>query len=409
MAAVRRTSSRLASRPSPYSAGVTLFKLEDLDDADFLPPPATPRSQKYGVKKEEEDTLSMDALITLEYEDLKPLSPSKRSRSANSSPASSPGPSSSPKKTRSKKTSSPKKSPSKATSYKKALSQPDPAPARWREVFNAIQEMRKGITAPVDTMGCHMAQRHETDSRNKRYENHSDNYILLKRIRFNRFITLVSLMLSPQARDDTVDPAVTRLRDLLGGTLSLENMLAADENRILKTIRPVGLGPGKTRNLKAAAEQLRDRFNGDIPQTLEEIVTLPGVGPKVGLLALQNAWNINAGIGVDTHVLRITRLLGWHKFPKEKVEHARVSLESWLPKEHWREINPLLVGFGQTICKSDNPLCGQCTLSASGLCPSARKTVPLASPRKGKTKGKQSSPSTDCALNKPELGGLNGI
>ncbi|KAF7323335.1 ENDO3c domain-containing protein [Mycena chlorophos] len=403
MAAVRRTSSRLASRPSPYNTGVALFKLEDVDEADFLVPPvsaiATPRKQKRGVKKEEEDTLNMDALIALEYEDLKPLpvqSPSKRSRSTKSSPASSPGPSSSPKKTRSKKTSSPKKSPSKATPYKKALSKPDPAPARWREVFSAIQEMRKGITAPVDTMGCHMAQRHETDSRNKRYENHSDNYILLKRIRFNRFITLVSLMLSPQARDDTVDPAVSRLRDLLGGTLSLENMLAADEDRILETIRPVGLGPGKTRNLKAAAEQLRDRFNGDIPQTLEEIVTLPGVGPKVGLLALQNAWNINAGIGVDTHVLRITRLLGWHKFPKEKVEHARVSLESWLPKEHWREINPLLVGFGQTICKSDNPLCGQCTLSASGLCPSARKAVPSsASPRKGKTKGKQSSPSTD--------------
>ncbi|KAJ7063687.1 DNA glycosylase [Mycena amicta] len=340
MSLVRRTSSRLSSRASPYNTGVTLFKLED--DADSKPlrtPPATPRRQRRVNTVKEEDT--MEDHIKMEDEDVKPSTPTRSP--SNKKP----------------KTKSSQKSPTKSKSspYKKPLAKPDPTPAHWREVYDAIREMRKLPIAPVDTMGCHMAQRHETDPRNK------------------RFITLVSLILSAQAKDTQVDPAIINLRETLGGTMSLEAMLAADVQDIKEAIRPVGMGEKKAQYLKDTAEKLRDDFNGDVPQTIEELLTLRGVGPKVGLLTLQNAWDINAGIGVDVHVARITRLLGWHQFKKGKEDKARVSLESWLPKELWRDINPLLVGFGQTICDPKVPRCGECTLGASGLCPSSTVSV----------------------------------
>lgn len=88
-------------------------------------------------------------------------------------------------------------------------------------------------------------------------------------------------------------------------------------------------------------------------------------------LALQVAWNLNLGIGVDTHVHRITNRLGWNRPPTKTPEETRVRLEGWLPKELYTEINPLLVGFGQVVCVPVGPRCGECVLSERGLCPSA--------------------------------------
>ncbi|KAF7353854.1 Endonuclease III-like protein [Mycena venus] len=248
------------------------------------------------------------------------------------------------------------KSPQKSTSYKKALATADPEPPRWREVYACIKKMRDTNKAPVDTMGCHMAQQHETDPKNK------------------RFVTLVSLMLSPQTKDQVTDAAVSKLRTALGGSVSLDAVLAADKETISGAINKVGFWPRKTEYIKRAAEKLRDEFDSDVPKTIEGMVSLPGVGPKIGFLALQHAWGINIGIGVDVHVLRITRLLGWHK--ADNPEDARISLESWLPTELQVEINPLLVGFGQTICPANTPHCGECDLSALGLCPSAKLKAP---------------------------------
>ncbi|KAJ7491023.1 DNA glycosylase [Mycena latifolia] len=307
MSGLQRTSPRLKARVSPYNSGVTLYGIS-------ATPPSTPlRSKRVKV---EASTPEPDVA--------------------------SPGPFKSPSK-------SPRKS---KTLYKKALAAPHPAPARWREVYDGIKAMRDKTVAPVDTMGCHIAQQDETDPKNK------------------RFVTLVSLMLSPQTKDEVTDAAVKKLRVALGGTVSLEAVLAADPTVISEAINKVGMWRVKTKHLKLAAEKLRDEFDSDVPQTIEGLISLPGVGPKIGFLTLQSAWGINNGIGVDVHVLRITRLLGWHT--AETPEDARISLESWLPKELHRDINPLLVGFGQTICPSNTPRCGECTLSAAGLCPSAK-------------------------------------
>ena len=89
----------------------------------------------------------------------------------------------------------------------------------------------------------------------------------------------------------------------------------------------------------------------------------------MGYLTLSAAWDRHEGIGVDVHVHRITNLWGWHK--TQTPEQTRASLESWLPKEKWHDINNLLVGFGQTICLPVGRKCGECKLAERGLCPSA--------------------------------------
>lgn len=125
----------------------------------------------------------------------------------------------------------------------------------------------------------------------------------------------------------------------------------------------------KTKYIKAAAEILRDKWNSDIPDTIEGLVSLPGVGPKMAYLCMSSAWGRDEGIGVDVHVHRITNLWGWHK--TKQPEETRAALESWLPKERWHDINNLLVGFGQTICLPVGRKCGECKLAYRGLCPSA--------------------------------------
>lgn len=120
--------------------------------------------------------------------------------------------------------------------------------------------------------------------------------------------------------------------------------------------------------LKQTAKILLEKYDGDIPSNLEELCALPGVGPKMAHLALQCAWKINSGIGVDTHVHRISQRLGWVKYDLKKTpEQTRMELEEWLPREYWAPINPLLVGFGQTLCLPIGPKCDDCP--ARHLCP----------------------------------------
>lgn len=98
-------------------------------------------------------------------------------------------------------------------------------------------------------------------------------------------------------------------------------------------------------------------------------------------LCMSAAWDETMGIGVDVHVHRITNMWGWTgKKGTDTPEQTRVALESWLPRDRWREINHMLVGFGQTICLSRGPRCGECKLAEKGLCRAAR--VPPAGGRR---------------------------
>ncbi|RDX47442.1 DNA glycosylase [Lentinus brumalis] len=257
-------------------------------------------------------------------------------------------------------------SPRKPKIIPTALETPHPAPPRWQETYDTIKRMRSRIVAPVDTMGCDRAQLKEADPRNQ------------------RFSTLISLMLSSQTKDEVTDAAVAKLREAVGGTLSVDAILQADESVISEAICKVGFWRRKTQYIKQAAQKLHDEFGSDVPKTVDELCSLPGVGPKMAFLALQVAWKLNAGIGVDVHVHRITNRLGWHKPPTKTPEETRLNLQSWLPLELHPEINHLLVGFGQTICAPVGPKCDQCELS-DGLCPSVR-TVTKASSSRSRSK-----------------------
>lgn len=177
-------------------------------------------------------------------------------------------------------------------------------------------------------------------------------------------------MLSSQTKDTTNALAMRRLQtELPPPGLTLENILAVDPVQLNELIYAVGFHNNKTKYIKAAALILRDRFGGDIPDTIEGLTSLPGVGPKMGYLCLSAAWGRTEGIGVDVHVHRITNLWKWHK--TKTPEETRKALQGWLPRDKWHEINHLLVGFGQTICTPVGRDCGNCSLSSRGLCPSA--------------------------------------
>lgn len=129
------------------------------------------------------------------------------------------------------------------------------------------------------------------------------------------------------------------------------------------------------RYLKQTAVLLRDQHGGDIPSTIAGLTSLPGVGPKMAHLCMSasDGWDRVEGIGVDVHVHRITNLWGWQAPPSKTPEETRAALESWLPRDRWKEINWLLVGFGQTVCLPVGRRCGECELGLRGLCKSAER------------------------------------
>ncbi|GJE88087.1 endonuclease III [Phanerochaete sordida] len=328
----RAVSTELIGKPSPFSSSVTLFE----------PGPSTPRRSKR-LKIESEVDQALVEVTTIE----KKKTVTKRTRQAVVKVEETESVELETKPAR------PSVSPRKQKPVPQSLAVPHPAPPRWREQYEAIKRMRENIVAPVDTMGCEQAQLKEADPRAR------------------RFSTLVSLMLSSQTKDEVTDAAVAKLRAAVGGTLTVEAILAADEATIAESIAKVGFWRRKTQYIKQTAQKLKDDFGSDVPKTVDELCSLPGVGPKMSFLCLHVAWNINVGIGVDVHVHRITNRLGWHKPPTKTPEETRLNLQSWLPKELHAEINHRLVGFGQVICQPARPRCESCDLS-DGLCPSAK-------------------------------------
>ncbi|XP_028062356.1 endonuclease III homolog 1, chloroplastic-like [Camellia sinensis] len=228
-------------------------------------------------------------------------------------------------------------------------------PANWEKVLEGIHKMRSSKDAPVDTMGCEKAGSSLPPKE-------------------RRFAVLASSLLSSQTKDNVTHGAIQRL--IQNGLLTPDAIDKVDEAIISSLIYPVGFYPKKAINLKKIAKICLTKYDGDIPSTLEELLLLPGIGPKMAHLVMNVAWNNVQGICVDTHVHRICNRLGWVSRPgtKQKTsspEETRELLQLWLPKEEWVPINPLLVGFGQTVCTPLRPRCTIC--SVSDLCPSAFK------------------------------------
>lgn len=158
------------------------------------------------------------------------------------------------------------------------------------------------------------------------------------------------------------------------------------------------------RYIKKTAEILRDEWNGDIPDSIQGLTSLPGVGPKMAYLCMSVAWNRTEGIGVDVHVHRITNMWGWNK--TKNPEETRLALQSWLPHDRWREINGLLVGLGQSVCLPVGRRCGDCDLGLQGLCKAVdRKKVLVGR----KIKGELVKGETLIKVEKKEEEGEEGV
>ncbi|XP_034544667.1 endonuclease III-like protein 1 isoform X2 [Notolabrus celidotus] len=233
-------------------------------------------------------------------------------------------------------------------------------PPDWKKQLEYIREMRSSRDAPVDKMGAEKCYDSEAPAHARRFQ------------------VLVSLMLSSQTRDQVTAAAMLKLR---AHGCTAESLLATDDETLGKLIYPVGFWRTKVKYLKQTSAILQKELEGDIPDSVEGLVRLPGVGPKMAHLAMDIAWDQVSGIGVDTHVHRISNRLGWLKTPTKNPEGTRKALEEWLPRELWSEINWLLVGFGQQVCLPVNPLCSVCLNQHS--CPSAFKNSPTKRPKAG--------------------------
>ncbi|KAI5853851.1 DNA repair protein-like protein Ntg1 [Tricharina praecox] len=223
-------------------------------------------------------------------------------------------------------------------------------PPNWEDMYSLTKTMRLSRPAPVDTMGC------------ERTADAAESPLV------KRFQTLISLMLSSQTKDTVNAATMDKLRAELPGGLNLASVLTVEPAELNRLIASVGFHRRKTEYIKRTAVVLRDEWRGDIPDSIEGLVALPGVGPKMAHLCMSHAWDKDMGIGVDVHVHRIANLWGWVE--STTPEGTREQLEAWLPKDKWREINWLLVGFGQTTCLPRGRKCGDCLLS-KGLCKAA--------------------------------------
>ena len=197
------------------------------------------------------------------------------------------------------------------------------------------------------------------------------------------FKILVATILSARTRDEVTARAA---ESLFTRANNVGDLARLDQENLEKLIRPVGFFRNKARYLSQLPAILFERFDGKIPRTMDELLSLPGVGRKTANLVLAQAFQIPA-ICVDTHVHRIMNI--WGYVETTSPEATEQALRKKLPHEHWIEINSLLVAFGQSICRPVGPHCDACVLAPDcpriGVVP--RKGRPTAVEARGRQKG----------------------
>jgi endonuclease III len=170
------------------------------------------------------------------------------------------------------------------------------------------------------------------------------------------FQVLIGTILSQRTRDEATDTASARLFARFPDARSLA---AASPKSIEPLIRETGFYHTKARILPACARAILERFGGKVPDTLEPLLTLPGVGPKTANCVLVFGYGL-PGMPVDTHVHRISNRLGLVRTGTP--EETEAALRRIVPKEYWLPINPVLVQHGQNLCRPIGPRCEDCPI-----------------------------------------------
>jgi len=176
---------------------------------------------------------------------------------------------------------------------------------------------------------------------------------------------LVATILSAQCTDKKVNEVTPGLfkKYQNAGDFAQANLTELEEE-----IRPTGFYRNKAKNIQASAQKIERDFSGEVPSTMEELLTLPGVARKTANIVLSSAYNKTEGIAVDTHVKRLSHRLGLsdEKNP-DKIERDLMAV---VPRKEWLYFNYIMVNHGREICQAKKPLCGECRLNQ--LCPSAQ-------------------------------------
>lgn len=175
---------------------------------------------------------------------------------------------------------------------------------------------------------------------------------------------LVATMLSAQSTDVRVNGVTV---DLFERYRAAEDYARADQGDLEEEIRPVGFFRNKARALIEMGRMLEEEHAGEVPRTMEELVRLPGVGRKTANVVLGNAFSINEGVVVDTHVRRLSNRLGFSRETgPEKIERDLIPL---VPEADRALFSHLLIFHGRRVCKARRPDCTSCVLN--DICPSA--------------------------------------
>jgi len=183
---------------------------------------------------------------------------------------------------------------------------------------------------------------------------------------------MIATMLAAQCTDERVNLVTPALFAAYPDVYAFAEADIEDLERLVKS---TGFYRNKAKNIRAACQRIITEYNGEVPPRMDDLVTLPGVARKTANVVLAHGFGINGGVTVDTHVKRITNLLGLTKFSDPvKIERDLMKL---LPQPDWENWSIRLVYHGRAVCNARNPKCGICELA--DLCPSA-KVVPVVSP-----------------------------
>jgi endonuclease III len=181
----------------------------------------------------------------------------------------------------------------------------------------------------------------------------------------NPYELTVATILSAQCTDERVNKVTPAL---FSAYPDPESLAGARQEDVEELVHSTGFFRNKAKNLIGMADAVVERHGGEIPRTMKALHALPGIGRKTANVVLGNAFGIDEGVVVDTHVKRIAGRLGLtrHTDPV-KVERDLMEL---FPREHWTMLSHLLIFHGRAICDARKPLCGECSLAE--LCPSSR-------------------------------------
>jgi endonuclease-3 len=205
------------------------------------------------------------------------------------------------------------------------------------------------------------------------------------------FQVLISTMLSAQTQDPVTAAASARLFRVARTPRTMARLAT---KRIQRLIFPVSFYRNKARHVRETCRQLIERFGGRVPDNMDELLTLPGVGRKTANLVLILSHGSRDNICVDTHVHRISNRLGWVR--TKTPDQTEQALYKAVPRRWWPQVNLFLVTWGQNVCRPIYPRCGACVVSA--LCPRVGVT------RVSRTDGRRAAPTFAPHPPAPETG-----